>query len=262
MRSPARLRRPRVLAAALTGSLLGAALLAAPGAQAADPTEALTPAQADAVRALIRETLTTDPTVLKDAVQAMQAHEQQEEMERASATIRSLGPALTDPPGVPALGNPDGDVTVIEFSDYNCGYCKRVFQSLWEVIQADGKVKLHILEFPILGAESVSAARAALAAIPQGHYESFHRALMAHKGGFSEDKILALAREQGLDAPRLKKDMTSEAVNTLLAQSYHLAQTLGISGTPAFVIGDHLVPGALSAPALKEFIAEARRSKS
>ncbi|CCG08441.1 DsbA family protein [Pararhodospirillum photometricum] len=240
----------------LAGAVLAAAVLWSAAAGAQSP---LSPEQQDAVKALIRDTLVNDPTLLKDAVQALQDREQRAEMDRSSAVIRDLGKALTHPEGLPDLLNAQGDVTVVEFSDYNCGYCKRVFPDLWQTLQADGKVRLVVLELPILGPESVTAARAALAAIPQNKYEVLHKALMEAKGKMTEESVLQIAKTQGLDVDKLKKDMKSPAVDLLLANSFQMAQSLGISGTPAFVIGSHLVPGALSPEALKEFIASARQ---
>jgi protein-disulfide isomerase len=242
------------LAAALT---LGA--LASP-AQAADP---LTPEQTEAVKALIREHLIANPDILKDAFQALKVKEEAEEKAQQAAMIKELGPLLTNPEGLVTLGNPKGDVTVVEFSDYNCGYCKRVFPVLWDVIAKDGNIKLYIMEYPILGPESVLGARAAMAVadIDPAKYEPFHKALMAHKGKLSQDVIDDVAKGQGLDPETVKATMSAGDVDAKIAQSFQLAQALGISGTPAFIVGDQLIPGAMGPDTLTALIKDARAAK-
>ncbi len=240
---------------------LGAALLAAgtasPALAAGDG--ALTNAQTEAVKALIRETLLNDPEILRDAINALRAHDERQEKERASQMITELGDLLKAPEGLPALGNPDGDVTVVEFSDYNCGYCKRVFPVLWDKVNADGNIKLYVMEYPILGDSSVYAARAALAA-PQDKYEDFHRALMDHKGKLDEDVVMSIAKDQDIDTDALTTAMKDPQVDAKIARSFQIAQALGITGTPAFIIGDTLVPGAMPAESLDALVKQARES--
>ncbi|ABC23228.1 DsbA family protein [Rhodospirillum rubrum] len=249
---PLRALRPLLLAATLIGGALAPALAA---------EDSLSPAQQAAVRALIRDTLVSDPEILREAVQALQAKDEAEASAQQARAIKDLGPLLHSPEGLPALGNPKGDVTVIEFSDYNCGYCKRVFPVLWDEVEADGQIKLYVMEYPILGAESVMAARAALAAIGQDKYAEFHKALMAHKGKFTEEAIAGIARAQGLDAAKLKTAMAGKEVDAALARSFQIGQALGISGTPAFIVADRLVPGALDPATLKALVKEARSGK-
>lgn len=253
--------RPWRCAPALALGLVFGLAMAPAGAWAADG--ALSPAQEKAVRALVRDTLLGQPEILKEAFQILQEREAEAEAAHQAAVIRDLGDSLTRPEGMPVLGNPNGDVTIVEFSDYHCGYCKRAFPVLWDEVEADGNIALVVIEYPILGPDSVMAARAALAATLQdpARYAPMHQALMAHKGEFTEEVIAAIAKEQGLDADRLVKDMDAEAVTNRLGQNYQLAQALGVSGTPAFVIGERMIPGAVPPDALKRLVADARAAE-
>jgi protein-disulfide isomerase len=156
------------------------------------------------------------------------------------------------------MGNADAGTVVVEFFDYNCPYCKRAANDVKALLAADSDIKVVYREWPILGEGSVLAARAALAAHAQGKYEEMHWALMEIQGRAEEASILAAARSVGLDVAKLIDDMESDAVNSHLAVSQGLARDLGFTGTPAFVIGDALVPGAVPLDELQELVAQAR----
>ncbi|MGB0696375.1 MAG: DsbA family protein [Rhodospirillaceae bacterium] len=241
------------------GLAAGAVALPAP----VQAEEALTPEQAEAVRALVRQTLIDNPEILTEAFDVLKAKQQLEEQNRVKSLISELGEVLTHPEGLPVMGNPDGDITVVEFSDYRCGYCKRVFPGLMEVVEGDGNVRLVVHEYPILGEQSVYAARAALASIPQGDdkYEAFHQALMAHRGDYTEAVVMDVATQVGLDTEQLKADMTDPEIDKSIARGFQLAQALNISGTPAFIVGETFIPGAMGPDALRQFIAEERAKK-
>jgi protein-disulfide isomerase len=149
---------------------------------------------------------------------------------------------------------------MVEFFDYQCGYCKRMFEPLMHEIEQDGKVKLIMKEFPILGPMSVVASKAALAARKQGKYQEMHFGLMGFRGQLTEEAIYAVAEDVGLDVDRLKTDMESDDIAAMLRANYDLSEALDIRGTPAFVIGNELIPGAISDDALKGMIAKARSS--
>ncbi|MBM3540851.1 MAG: DsbA family protein [Alphaproteobacteria bacterium] len=157
------------------------------------------------------------------------------------------------------LGNPAGDVTVVEFFDYRCPYCKRVADGVFETIAADGKVRLVMKEWPILGPDSLFASRAALASRKQGKYAEFHRALMAERGALGEQAVLSTAARVGLNVEQLARDMMAPEIEAHLRQNHALARSIGLEGTPAFVVGREIVPGAIDAGALKELIARARQ---
>ncbi|MFA7429745.1 MAG: DsbA family protein [Rhodospirillaceae bacterium] len=226
---------------------------------AAQSADALSSAQQDAVRALIRDTLVNNPDILREAFTALQAQEEQLTQARQREALKGHAKALYETKTDPVLGNPKGDVTLVEFLDYRCGYCKSVMDTVMDVVNSDGKVRLVIKEFPILGAESVVAARFALASRAQGKYEPFHIALMKHRGAYTEESITKIAQDVGLNVERLMKDAASPAIQAELIENRRIAEALGIGGTPAFAVGETLLPGAVNADTLKQVIAETRK---
>ena len=158
----------------------------------------------------------------------------------------------------PVSGNPKGDVTLVEFFDYQCGYCKRSLKPVRDLLETDRQLRIVWKEFPILGPVSRFAARAAMASENQGRYLEFHVAVMGSRGKLTEDRVMTLAGSVGLDVQRLRRDMDDPAIEEYLDETIRLAQVLGIRGTPAFVIGDTLVPGVVGDARLKELIAKAR----
>jgi len=213
------------------------------------------------IEQVVRDYLLRHPEVIVEALQEMQRREQVAEQERASAMIAAHATQLDDPTGRFVAGNPNGDVTVVEFFDYRCGYCKRAFPSLMEAIQADGNVRLVFKEFPILGDDSVLAARAALAAARQDRYYDMHVALMQERGSFTEGKVLAIGHDLGLDVEALRVDMNSPQVDAAINTNRSLARTLNITGTPGFIIGDQVIPGAISTQQMLSLIAKTRDAK-
>ena len=159
----------------------------------------------------------------------------------------------------PEFGNADGDVTMIEFFDYQCGYCRAVFAPLMETVADDGGVRLVVKELPVLGEASVIAARAALAAHRMGKYPQFHRALVERRGRIDESALREAARIAELNWEQLQSNMNSGEIETELARNNALANILGVRGTPAFVVGDEIVRGAVGAEVMRELIAQARR---
>lgn len=248
--------RPSRLPAPLAALLF--AIVAALPVTAGEP---LTEAQKDAVRALVRETLVNNPEILAEAIQALQAREQAAEAARQKAAIQGHRAAIFENPNDPVLGNPEGSVTLVEFFDYRCTYCKSVFEPLMDLIEEDGDIRFVVKEFPILGPESVLAARYALAAREQGKYAPYHTALMRHRGAFNEEVLQRIAGDVGLDARKLAEDANDPGLKALLRDNMQLARILGISGTPAFVIGDTLIPGAVSKDELKATVEAVRRTQ-
>ena len=236
---------------------LTVALSAVPAAVPAQP--AMDDAQRKAIEGVVRDYLMAHPEVILEAVEALQRREKLAEAEQARQALRDNRAALFQNPADPSMGNPQGDVTVVEFFDYQCGYCKAVMADTQRLIKDDPKVRFVFKEFPILGPASVVAAKAALAAKSQGRYLDYHNALMGHRGQLDEDTILRLARSVGLDQERLKKDMDSPEVLKVIAANQALAEQLGIRGTPGFVVGDELVPGAIKLDEMKRLVAAARK---
>lgn len=209
------------------------------------------------VKQLALEAILENPQIIMQAVAILE----QRERERAASGANTVRLQLEQDPNSPNLGNPDGDVTVIEFFDYNCPYCRKAGQTVQELLASDANVRVIYREWPILGEDSVFASRAALAARAQGKYEEFHWALMNGEGRASEASILKLARHLDLDVEKLQADMTSPAVEAHIAQSNALARTLGFTGTPAFIVGDRTAPGMLSTDEITAMVAEARATK-
>ena len=214
----------------------------------------------DAIRQIIREYLIEHPEVLIEAQQALQAKRAAQEAEQAKQAIQRYRDEIFADPEAPVAGNPDGAITLVEFFDYRCGYCRRVGPTVEALIAENDDLRFVFKEFPILGPESTTAARAALAARGQGGYEAFHWALMEAEGSFDLDHILSVARSVGLDDERLARDMDEPALDALIERNAALARTLGIGGTPAFVIGDQVIGGAIPLEQFRAVIADARQA--
>ena len=168
---------------------------------------------------------------------------------------------LFDDPDTPVGGNPEGNVSLVEFFDYRCPYCKQVEPALELLLRQDPQLRLVYKEFPVLGPASVTAAHAALAARKQNKYAAFHRAMMALKGQIDEEAVFAVANSVGLDVERLKHDMEAPDIDRILKANFSLADALDITGTPGFVIGDQIVPGAVGLDDLKQMIDAARKKQ-
>ncbi|MGQ9371059.1 DsbA family protein [Azospirillum sp. A39] len=235
-----------------------AALLAlAPGVRA--DAQTFDDGQRRAIEQIVREYLVKNPEVIVEAMEELQQREQLAEQQKARKALAANRSKLLDNSADPVTGNPRGDVTVVEFFDYQCGYCKAVQNDVQRLIEGDGKLRFVFKEFPILGPESLVASKAALASRAQGKYLEFHNALMAHRGKLDEATIMRLAGSVGLDTAKLKAAMQSDEIETIVAENHALAEALGIRGTPAFVIGEELVPGAIKLEQMKDLIAKARK---
>lgn len=246
-------------------SLLAAAALAAVTALPAKAPKAeagFSPAETQAIERIVRDYLVEHPEVLIEALQAYEAAQREAQAKQQREAVVAHRAQLDGGAGSPVLGNPEGDVLIVEFFDYRCPYCRTVAPSLMQAVREDGAVRLVMMEFPILGPDSVYAARAALAAEKQGRYEAFHVALMEVDGKLTEKAVLTVARDLGLDVGRLQEDLVSPEVDAALQRNAELARALGIGGTPAFVIGDQLVPGAIELDDLRDLVAQARAKAS
>ncbi len=220
------------------------------------------PAEETAIREVVREYLVTHPEVVIDAIRVYQQREKVAAEERKRETLKRQQAAIFNNPHDPVIGNPDGDVAVVEFFDYRCGYCRSVANGLREAAKADGRIRVVMKEFPILGPDSQFAARAALASVKQGLYEPFHFAMMNAKGNLDKKAVMAIATEVGLEVERLKRDMQAREIDGLLRRNFELAELLGINGTPAFVIGDEVIPGAIDMQTLRDKVAQVRSKSS
>jgi protein-disulfide isomerase len=218
---------------------------AAPAEAKATATEGgISPAQRLQIEAIVKEYLLKNPEVLMEAQNVLEAKMDKIQAERTAAAIRQNAKEIFRPAGSPVVGNAKGDVTVIEFFDYNCPYCKKAFLEVAQLVEKDKQVKLILKEFPILSKGSEEAAKVALAAKLQGKYWEVHRALNEAQGQSNEASALRLAEKLGLDMAKLKKDMASAEVKKEIDETRALAMKLGIQGTPHFLVGDRVIPGA------------------
>ena len=208
-----------------------------------------------ALNEIIRDYILANPEVVREALIELGQREERERVEMAMSILR-------EDAGDPILGNPDGNFVIYEFTDYNCGYCKRVFQPLQELLAGDSEIRLVIKEFPILSQTSVLAAQAGIAAQAQGVFPEFHVAMMTARGAISMESILDAAETAGADTARLQADMNSPAVAAIIDRTRAAAQALEISGTPGLVIGSQVIPGAISIEQMREIVAAERAANS
>ncbi len=216
----------------------------------------------DRIKELVYEAILENPQIIMDAVRLLEERQQQDQAAAAAAVLNTERDRLEQDPNAIILGNPEGDVTVVEFFDYNCPYCRRVMPEVDALVAQDPNVRLVYREWPILGEGSVFAARAALAARQQDKYEEFHVAMMGMQGRAEEASVLRIARSVGLDIDQLRRDMDAPEVSEHIQTSMELTRALGFSGTPSFVIGDALIPGYVEAQVLIDQVEAVRDAKN
>tara|TARA_B110000503_G_scaffold130069_1_gene203019 strand:+ start:179 stop:907 length:729 start_codon:yes stop_codon:yes gene_type:complete len=212
----------------------------------------------DRVKELVLEAIRENPQIVMEAVEILQRRDAEAQAELQAETLTNQRLLLEQDLNAPVLGNPDGDVTVIEFFDYNCPYCRQAMSEVQGLLDADPNVRLVYREWPILGDGSVFAARAALASRNQGKYEEFHWALMGMDGRAEEASVMRIANQVGLDIDQLLDDMESAEIDAHLAESTRLSQALGFNGTPSFVVGNELLPGFVEEALLLEVVQKTR----
>lgn len=212
------------------------------------------------IKQLALEAIRENPGIIMEAVQILKQEQAAIQAEAQADVLGKQRQLLEQDPNAPVLGNPDGDVTVVEFFDYNCPYCRRAMSEVQGLLNADPDVRLVYREWPILNEGSVFAARAALAAREQGKYEDFHWALMGLEEPAIEASVLRVAKEIGLDLDKLRADMNAPDVQQHIDDSKRLTRALGFNGTPSFVIGDNLIPGYVEQKQLEVLVDEVRQS--
>ena len=255
-------RFPVIFAAPLLFMAAGAAWFAIDAtAQQSAPVPATSerPVELNEFEQRVRDFLLEHPEVIMEALQILQERQRAAEAEDLKRTIAERSQEILNDPDAPVGGNPRGDVTLVEFFDYNCPYCRRVAPTVVELEEADPDLRLVYKEFPILGPGSQFAARAALASRKQGKYVPFHKALMQATEQVTEESVMEIARAVGLDTEQLTADMQAPAIQEAIARNLRLANALGITGTPSFVIGEEVVPGAADFSTLQGMIADVRQ---
>jgi protein-disulfide isomerase len=223
--------------------------------------QGLSDAQKKEVETLIGDYLRTNPEVILEAIRAMQEREQAAQLRRQQDGMTARRQELENDPASPVIGNPQGDITIVEFFDYRCTYCKTVLPAVQRLLKEDQKVRYVMKELPILSPESRIAAKVALAvwnSDPKRYFD-LHGKLMDARGDLNEKRIFEIAKSAGVDIERTKKSMDAVEIEKALAANLDLAQTLGVTGTPGFIVGNRLVPGAVDYATLKQLVADARR---
>src|SRR3974390_1336182 len=249
---------PRLLVAACAALLA----LTLPHASRADE---FTAPQKSEIERIVREYLVMHPEVLQEARPELEKRQTAAEAEKHKAAVKDHAQNLFSSPRQVVLGNADGNVTFVEFFDYNCAYCKRAMSDMLTLMKDDPKLKVVLKEFPVLGPGSVEAAQVAVAVRMQDKsgkkYLDFHQRLLGGRGQADKSHALAAAKDAGLNMAQIEKAMTSPEVKATLQENFKIAEALGLNGTPSYVIGDEVVIGAVGLPALQEKINTARCGK-
>ena len=223
--------------------------------------ESLSEAQKKEVEGVIQEYLLKNPEVITKAIEVLQARQREEEEKATQAAMVANRSQLFNDPTSPVGGNPNGDITIVEFFDYRCGVCKRVHPIVGKLMEGDAKIRRVYKEWPILGPDSVLAARAALASRKQGKYLVFHDAMMEARLRLNRDVIMRIAKRVGLDTARLVRDMEDPEISRVLQKNYALAEALKLNGTPSFAIEDTLLRGGRDLSTMQKLVADARAKK-
>jgi protein-disulfide isomerase len=242
-----------------TAAALVIALVAAAPARA----QSFNDAQRGEIERIVKDYLIAHPEVLQDVMNELEKKQTAAETEKQVAGVRAHKEVLFNSVHQVTLGNPQGDVTMVEFFDYNCGYCKRAMADMLQLLKTDPKLRVVLKEFPVLGPGSKEAAEVAVAARMQDKsgkkYLDFHQKLLGGRGPADKAHALAAAKDAGFDMARLEKDMASDEVKATLDENMRVAEAIGLNGTPSYIIGSDVVIGAQGYDALKEKVDAARR---
>ena len=221
--------------------------------------QTFTPQQRAEIITILRQAMKDDPTILKDAVTALQQDEAKSQQNAVSGLIADLGDALLRNPADPVAGNPKGDVTLVEFFDVRCPYCRRMLPVFEALLKQDGNIKVVYKDLPVLGPASIAGAKALMASQNQGGYIKLHALLMAANPAMDEATLKAASDKAGLDWARLKRDMEAPEIKARIDANLALSRQLDIQGTPAYIIGTRLLPGAVELAELQDAVAAARK---
>jgi protein-disulfide isomerase len=224
--------------------------------------QSFTGPQREEIEKIVKEYIIAHPEVLQEAMTELDKRQAEADAEKARATIKNNQQAIFDSPRQVTVGNPQGDVTLVEFFDYNCGYCRRALSDLMDLMKSDSKLRVVLKEFPVLGPSSIEAAQVAVAVRMQDKtgkkYLEFHQKLLGGRGQADRTRALAVAKDVGLDMARLEKDMASDEAKATFDENIKLAEALGMNGTPSYVIGSEVVVGAAGLDALRQKVNTAR----
>ncbi len=243
-----------------------ALVLALPGAMPAQ-AQSFNAEQRGEIERIVRDYLLKNPELMQEVLAELDKRQVLAEAEKHRTAVKQHGDAIFNSPRQVTIGNPQGDVTVVEFFDYNCGYCKRAMSDMLELLKGDAKVRFVLKEFPVLGEPSVHAAQVSAAVRMQDKtggkkYLEFHQKLLTGRGQVDKARALAAAKEAGFDVARIERDMAGEEVKATLEESFKIAEALGLNGTPSYVVGNDVLIGAVGLNALKEKVNAARCGKA
>jgi protein-disulfide isomerase len=214
------------------------------------------------IEGIVKAYLVAHPEVIQEVMTEIDKRQAEAEAEKHRDGVKQYSKVLFYSPRQVTLGNPDGDVTMVEFFDYNCGFCRRALSDMLDLMKEDPKLRVVLKEFPVLGPGSVEAAQVAVAVRMQDKdgkkYLEFHQKLLSGRGQADRARALAVAKEVGLDMGRIEKDMASDEAKQTIDENLKVAEALGLNGTPSYVIGTDVVVGAVGLAALKEKVAAAR----
>jgi protein-disulfide isomerase len=253
------------MAIALRKFLLHTSVAAAVALPAATgPAAAFDKAEREEIETIIHDYLLENPEVLIEVQEALNAKQVAAQRAHQQDAIASQSEQIFQSPADPVLGNPNGSVTVVEFFDYNCGFCKRAMADMVSMMENDSELKFVLKEFPILGPESEAAHRVAFAFhdLNPDKYAEFHLRLLGNEGRANEEVAMRIATDLGADEAALRKQMADASVSERIRETYELANVLGITGTPAYVVGDEVISGALGEEVLSTKIANVRECGS
>ena len=248
-------RFPRLLAA-IAGLGLAACLAAAPARAGFDAS------QKTEIEAIIKDYLLKNPDVLRDALAEMERKQKADEEAARLAAVKEQAPLIYNSPRQAVIGNPNGKVTLVEFFDYNCGFCKKALDDLARLVKEEPELRVVIKDFPVLGPGSVEAAEIATALRSQfkgDKYWQYHQKLLATKGQVGKSQALATAKELGADLAKLDRETADPATRASIQEVMQIADSLQLTGTPSYIIGDEVVVGAVGYDSLKEKIGNMRK---
>ncbi|HZH52311.1 MAG TPA: DsbA family protein [Microvirga sp.] len=218
--------------------------------------------QRQAIGEIVKDYLLKNPEVLTEVIAELEKRQAEAQRISQASALKETRETLLNAPHSYVVGNPFGDVTLVEFFDYNCGYCKRALADLRTLVKADPKLRVVLKDFPVLGPDSVEASRVAVAVGKQLQGEKlfdFHAKVMDSKGRVNGERVMAVAKDMGVDMARLQKDIQGPEVQAALQENMELGDKLGLTGTPAFIVGDGVIPGAVGLEPLKQVVANVRQ---
>ena len=228
----------------------------------ANGTDPFTPEQRGAIEGIIKEYLIKNPEVLQEAIGELEHRQADAQRNEQKAALAAVGPTLATSAAGSVIGNASGDVTLVEFFDYNCPYCKRALTDLRALIKGDAKLRVMLRDLPVLGPDSVEATKVALAAKLQLSGDKlleYHARLLETRGRVGGERGIAVAKEMGLDVARLQRDIAGPEVAAAMAENAAVSEKLALTGTPAFIIGNEIISGAVGVDPLRQAIAATRK---